>query len=283
MGTETCLSGEPQPNQSALERVAAIERDLGGRVGIAAIDTGNAQRIEYRGTERFPMCSTFKFLAAAAVLQRADKNEEQLGRRIPYSSADLLDWAPITKEHIRDGSMTLEAICAAAIEYSDNTAGNLLLQRIGGPAKLTEYVRSLGDPFTRLDRVEPFLNSAIQGDARDTTSPHWMVNDMNILLLGDRLSGKSRRRFEGWLDSNILGAERLRAGLPNTWQVGDKTGSGENGAAGDIAIIQPPNRAPILVAVYLVGSIRPTGELNAAFAEIGRIVADTLCGDCRGG
>jgi beta-lactamase class A len=138
-GTVTCVVGEPQPNQLASERVAALERDLGGRVGVAAIDTGNGQRFGYREAERFPMCGTFKFLAVAAILQSVDRNEERLNRRISYSSADLLDWAPITKEHVHDGSMTLEALCAAAIEYSDDTAGNLLLHPIGGPAKLTEY------------------------------------------------------------------------------------------------------------------------------------------------
>jgi beta-lactamase class A len=274
-GTATCVVGEPQPNRPALERVTALERDLGGRVGVAAIDTGNGQRIGYRQAERFPMCSTFKFLAVAAILQSVDKNEERLSRRISYSSADLLDWAPITKEHVHDG-MTLEALCAAAIEYSDNTAGNLLLQPIGGPAKLTEYVRSLGDPVTRLDRVEPSLNSAVDGDDRDTTSPDSMLRDMNVLLLGDRLSEASRQRFEAWLDANVVGAERLRAGFPSSWQVGDKTGSGANGAAGDIAIVRPPNRAPILVAVYLVGSTRSTRDLDFAFAEIGRIIADVL-------
>jgi len=229
-----------------------------------------------REAERFPMCSTFKFLAEAAILQRVDKNEERLDNRVSYNSADLLDWAPITKEHVRDGSMTLGALCAAAIEYSDNTAGNLLLHPIGGPAKFTEYVRSLGDPVTRLDRIEPSQNSAAMGDDRDTTSPGSMLKDMSVLLLGDRLSEKSRQRFEAWLAANVVGTERLRAGFPSGWQVGDKSGSGANGAAGDIAIARPPNRAPILVAVYLVGSTRSTRDIDLAFAEIGKIIADTL-------
>lgn len=274
--TATGVLGDPQPNQPTLEQVAAIERDLGGRIGVAAIDTGNGQRIGYRQAERFPMCSTFKFLAVAAILQNVDKNEERLSDRIPYNSADLLDWAPITKEHVRDGSMTLEGLCAAAIEYSDNTAANLLLHPIGGPAKFTEYVRSLGDPVTRLDRVEPSLNGAVTGDDRDTTSPDSMLRDMTVLLLGNRLSEESRQRFEAWLAANVLGAERLRAGFPSSWQVGDKTGTGANGAAGDIAIARPPNRAPILVAVYLVGSTKSTRDINLAFAEIGRIIADML-------
>ena len=148
-------AAEEKANQPATEQIAAIERHIGGRIGIAVFDTASGRGLEFRAADRFPMCSTFKFLAASAVLRRIDQKQEDLDRRIPYSAADLLEWAPITKEHLREGSMTLEALCAAAIEYSDNTAGNLLLQTIGGPAKLTDYVRTLGDSITRLDRAEP--------------------------------------------------------------------------------------------------------------------------------
>ena len=172
--------------------------------------------------------------------------------------------------------MTLDALCAAAVEYSDNTAGNLLLKSIGGPTKLTEYVRSLGDLVTRLDRTEPSLNSAIKGDNRDTTSPASMLSDMNALLLGNQLSKESGQRLEAWMVANTTGAKRLRAGLPSTWRVGDKTGTGENGAAADIAILLQPDRAPILVAVYLAGSTKPSPDLNGAFADVGRIIADAF-------
>jgi beta-lactamase class A len=195
------------------------------------------------------LCSTFKFLAAGAILQKVDKRELDLNRQISYGPIDLLDWAPITKKHVQEGSMTLDALCAAAIEYSDNTAGNLLLQTIGGPRDLTDFVRSVGDPVTRLDRNEPTLNTAIKGDERDTTSPVAMLNNLKSLLLGNTLSDASQRQLEAWLTKNTTGAKRLRAGLPSTWQIGDKTGTGENGAAGDIAIVRPPNRPPILVVV----------------------------------
>jgi beta-lactamase class A len=253
-----------------------IERDLQGRIGVAVLDTANNRSIAYHATDRFPMCSTFKFLAAAAVLQRVDKKEEQLNRKISYGRSDLLDWAPVTKEHVAEGEMTVGALCAAAIDYSDNTAANLLLQTIGGPHGLTEFVRSLGDPNTRLDRNEPTLNTAIKDDERDTTSPAAMLNDLKSLLLGDTLSAASRQQLEAWLVKNTTGDKRLRAGLPATWQVGDKTGTGENGARGDIAIVRPPNRAPILVAVYTAESAAPNEKINEAFAAIGRVVGDGL-------
>jgi beta-lactamase class A len=265
---------QQKTEQSAITRILAIEESLGGRLGVAILDTGDGRRLEYHASDRFPLCSTFKFLAAGAILQKADKKELDLNRQISYGPIDLLDWAPITKKHVQEGSMSLDALCAAAIEYSDNTAGNLLLQTIGGPRDLTDFVRSLGDPVTRLDRNEPTLNTAIKGDERDTTSPVAMLNNLKSLLLGNTLSDASRRQLEAWLTKNTTGAKRLRAGLPSTWQIGDKTGTGENGATGAIAIVRPPNRPPILVVVYTVESAAPTEQVNEAFAAIGKIVGD---------
>jgi len=147
-------------------RIAAIEARMGGRIGVAALDISNSKRLNYRTEERFPMCSTFKFLAAAAVLKRVDEKQEKLERFVPYGAKDILEYAPVTKEHLKEGGMTLGALCAAAIEQSDNTAGNLLLDAIGGPSGLTNFLRGLGDNITRLDRKEPELNSAVPGEAR---------------------------------------------------------------------------------------------------------------------
>jgi beta-lactamase class A len=270
LGLTAPSADEQKSGQPSAARIAEIERDLQGRIGVAVLDTANNRSIAYHATDRFPMCSTFKFLAAAAVLQRVDKEEEQLDRKISYGRSDLLDWAPVTKEHVEEGKMTVDALCAAAIDYSEN----LLLQTIGGPHGLTEFVRSLGDPITRLDRNEPELNTAIKGDEHDTTTPAAMLNDGKLLLLGETLSAAGRQRLEDWLIKNTTGNKRLRAGLPSTWQVGDKTGTGDNGARGDVAIARPPNRAPILIVVYTVESTAPTEKINEAFAAIGKLVGD---------
>ncbi len=186
------------------------------------------------------MCSTFKFLAAAAVLKRVDQGKENLQRFVRYGAKDILEYAPVTKAHLKDGGMTLGALCAAAIEQSDNTAGNLLLDAIGGPSGLTNFARKLGDNVTRLDRKEPELNSAIPGDERDTTTPTAMCSDMQRLLLSDVLSKSSRHLLEDWLRRNETGTLMIRAGVPKDWSVGDKTGRGANGATNDIAILRPP-------------------------------------------
>jgi len=260
----------------AATRIAAIEARIGGRIGVAALDTGNSKHVEHRADERFPMCSTFKFLAAAAVLKRVDEKKEKLERFVPYGAKEILEYAPVTKEHLKDGGMTLGALCAAAIEQSDNTAGNLLLNAIGGPAGLTNFVRTLGDRVTRLDRIEPELNSAIPSDERDTTTPAAICSDMQRLLLGDALSEASRRQLEDWLQRNETGGPMIRAGIPKNWVLGDKTGRGSNGATNDIAILRPPDRAPILLAIYFIGSTTPAKDREAAIAEVAKIVAESF-------
>src|SRR5437868_8445008 len=213
----------PGSTSDFANRILPIEERAGTRIGVAALDTGTGKRLDYRSEERFPMCSTFKFLAAAAVLKRVDDGQEKLDRFVIYGAKDILEHAPVTKEHLKDGGMTLGALCAAAIEQSDNTAGNLLLDTIGGPGGLTNFVRSLGDRLTRLDRIEPELNSAIPGDERDTTTPAAICSDMQRLLLGDALSEASRRQLENWLQRNETGGSMIRASVPKNWILGDKT------------------------------------------------------------
>jgi len=260
----------------AANQIAAIEARLGGRIGIAALDTGSGKRLDYRAEERFPMCSTFKFLAAAAVLKRVDEKRDQLDRFVSYDAKDILEYAPVTKAHLKQGGMTLGALCEAAIEQSDNTAGNLLLDAVGGPAGVTNFARSLGDQVTRLDRKEPDLNSAIPGDDRDTTTPGSMLADMTRILTGDVLSRSSRRQLKDWLQRNKTGETMIRAGVPTDWIIGDKTGRGANGATNDIAIMRPPDRAPMLLAIYSLGSTATANDRAAAIAEVAKIVAESL-------
>jgi beta-lactamase class A len=262
--------------KSTTALMAEIEERSGGRIGVAALDTGSSNRLDHRSEERFPMCSTFKFLAAAAVLKRVDGGQEKLDRFVSYGAGDILEYAPVTKAHLGDGGMTLGALCAAAIEQSDNTAGNLLLDAIGGPTGLTDFARSLGDKVTRLDRKEPELNSAISGDERDTTSPAAMCADLQGLVLGNMLSESSRRQLEDWLQHNETGALMIRAGVPKTWTVGDKTGRCGNGATNDIAVIRPPGRAPILVAIYSIGSTSLGDDRAAIVAEASRVIVEFL-------
>lgn len=260
----------------AADRISALEKSAGGRLGLAVLDTGSGAKLLYRADERFAMCSTFKLLASAAVLKRVDAGDDVLGRFIPYGQAELLDYAPVTKAHLSAGGMTLGELCAAAIDWSDNTAANLILNAIGGPAGFTAFARSLGDSVTRLDRDEPALNTAIPGDPRDTTSPHAMARDLQAVLLGGVLSGASKMQLESWLIADKVGDKRVRAGLPPNWGIGDKTGSGDHGTANTIAILRPPKRAPLIAAVYYTEGPEAMDGRDAVLRQVAEIIVSTF-------
>ena len=234
------------------------------------MDTGSGNLIVHRGDERFPMCSTFKLLASAAVLKRVDQGQEKLDRRVVFSAKDIVANSPTTEKHVGGDGMTLAEICEAAMTLSDNTAGNLMLKSLGGPQGITEFARSLGDTMTRLDRFETELNEALPGDPRDTTTPRSMMSNLQKLVFGDVLSAASKDQLTKWLLANKTGDTRLRAGLPAGWRVGDKTGSGERGTTNDIGVVWAPNRTPVVIAVYLTGTSASAEKRNATLAAVGR-------------
>jgi len=256
--------------------LAGIESRVGGRLGVFALDTGTGKELAHREDERFAMCSTFKWVLAAAILARVDRGELTLEGRVPYGSSDLLDYAPVARAQVADGYMTVGALARASVVVGDNTAANLLLGIIDGPSGLTQFIRSMGDTVTRLDRIEPALNGNEPGDLRDTTSPRAMVGLMRKILCGDALSPASRERLLGWLRASETGRQQLRAGLPGDWTVGDKTGRGMRGAFNDVAIAVPPGGRPILIASYLSEGRSGPGEQEAAHADVGRFVSRTL-------
>ncbi|NNM71299.1 class A beta-lactamase [Enterovirga aerilata] len=268
--------GRASSPRDAAAEIAAIEAGLGGRIGVAALDGGSRQRILHRADERFALTSTFKMLAAALVLARVDRGDEDLDRRILFGPDDLVTYSPVTKDRTHGQGMSLAELCEAAVVVSDNTAGNLLLASFGGPAGLTGYLRSLGDDLTRLDRTEPQLNEAAPGDPRDTTTPAAKLETMRRILIGDALAPHSRERLLRWMRASRTGAARLRAGLPKDWTAGDKTGSGGNGTANDVAVAVKPDGTPVLIASYMTGSKASTARLNEAHAAIGRLVAATF-------
>lgn len=255
-----------------INRIAAA---CGGRLGVSIFDVHTLEPFSHNGDDRFPMCSTFKFLAAGAVLKRVDDGKEQLGRLIPVTQGDVVPGSSHIKAPV-PGGLTMAELCEAAMIYSDNTAANLILASLGGPPAIGAFARTLGDTMTRLDRNEPTLNEAIPGDPRDTTTPNAMLRSMQTLLIGEVLSTASKNQLTQWLVGNKTGDTRLRAGLPQGWRVGDKTGTGERGSTNDIAIIWPPNRAPILVAAYLTETPAPPDQRNATIADVGRTVAKAM-------
>ncbi|MBV8248307.1 MAG: class A beta-lactamase [Comamonas sp.] len=254
--------------------LAAVEAQSQGRLGLHVLDLASGAEAGWRSDERFPMCSTFKTLLAARVLHRVQAGELSLGRKLYYSRSELVPYSPVTEKRAgANGGMTVQDLCEAAVVVSDNTAANVLLQATGGPAALTQWLRTLGDDTTRLDRNEPTLNTALGGDERDTSTPKAMLNTLQKLLLGDVLEGFARALLQQWLLDSRTGDKRLRAGMPSEWSVGGKTGTGENGTACDSIIIWPtPQSAPVLVTAYLTGSKLDAAGRDAVLARAGEAV-----------
>lgn len=262
----------PVPDAFA-SRFADLERRFDARLGVYAVHTGTGRELAHRADERFALCSTFKAVAAAAVLDR--NPPAHLDKRIHYTQADVLPNSPIGQQHLTDG-MTIRELCDAAIRYSDNLAGNLLHADLGGPGQITEFARSVGDQLTRLDRNEPALNTAVPGDERDTTTPRAIASTLRTLVLGDRLRPDARALFTDWLLRNTTGDARIRAGLPAGWRVADKTGTGDYGTINDVAILYPPSGAPIALAT-LSSKAQPDAKAdNALLAGAATVVAEAL-------
>ncbi|MGN6374882.1 MAG: class A beta-lactamase [Sphingomonas sp.] len=260
------------PAAAPVPDLDAIARAAGGRLGVAALDTGSGRRLAHDADRRFALCSTFKVVLAAAILAQVDAGRIALAQPLGFTDADILSYAPVVQRHRSTHRLTVAEACAAAVQWSDNSAANLLLARIGGQAALTRFIRAAGDPVTRLDRNEPSLNIVPPGDLRDTTTPAAMVGLLHALLLGEVLRPASRRILLGWMDGCQTGKEKLRAGLPADWQVGDKTGNSGHGAVNDVAIARPPGRAPILVACYLDAPKLDGEGADRIHAAVGRAV-----------
>ena len=251
-----------------------LEAAAQGRLGACILDTATGQVHGHRADERFMMLSSFKLLASALVLARADRGQESVERRITYTKQDLVTYSPVTEKHAGTSEgMSLAGLCEATITTSDNTAANLILASYGGPEALTRFARELGDDTTRLDRNEPGLNTGTAAALLDTTTPRAMALTMQKLLLGNALSPASRQRLQQWLVGNTTGDKRLRAGLPTGWRVGDKTGTNRTDA-NDIGIAWPANgRAPLIITAYLAESSADSATRDATLAGVARIAA----------
>ncbi|MCX4756832.1 class A beta-lactamase [Kitasatospora purpeofusca] len=285
--TVTVLSGEgrafaqesPAPGGELTDRLRTLEGAYSARLGVFAKDIATGRTVAYRAHEPFPLCSTFKTIAVAAVLRDLDRDGTFLARRLHYTAKDVTDsgYAPITGLPANlEAGMTVEELCAAALQYSDNAAANLLLRELGGPESITRFCRSIGDRVTRLDRWEPALNSAEPGRLTDTTSPHALGLTYARLTLGPTLGARDRQRLTKWLLGNTTGANRLRAGLPSTWAVAEKTGTGNYGTTNDAGVTWPQSVGPIVLTVLSTKHAPDAPADEPLIAAAARLVATAL-------
>ena len=260
---------------SADKALKRIRERVGGRLGVHALDSQSGKRWGIDENSRYAMASTFKLPLAAALLWQVDRKAFTLDHNLAIEPKDLLPNSPAVDAKLTSGSdsMTIRELCRAVVTQSDNAAANVLLDGIGGPSALTAFFRTIGDEITRLDRREPALNQNVPGDQRDTTTPRAMVDSMLRIFTQDVLSIPSRALLIDWMIASRTGMDRVRAGLPKSWNPGDKTGTGANGAFNDLVIAYPPNRRPVFVAVYMSESKLGPKELAAAHAEIGTLIA----------
>ncbi|CAM3787976.1 RAHN family extended-spectrum class A beta-lactamase [Rahnella bruchi] len=256
---------------SIQQQLTALEKESGGRLGVMLIDTADNSQIAYRADERFAMCSTSKFMAASAILKESEVKKDLLTQHVELKKSDLVNYNPITEKHLNDG-MTMGELAAAALQYSDNAAMNKLIEHLGGPQKVTDYARTLGDKTFRLDRTEPTLNTAIPGDDRDTSTPRAMALSLQHGTLGSALAEPQRAQLVEWMKGNTTGAMSIRAGLPATWVVGDKTGSGDYGTTNDIAVIWPENKAPLVLVTYFTQPQQDAKSRRDVLASAAKIV-----------
>ncbi|MER7591283.1 class A beta-lactamase [Micromonospora sp. NPDC127501] len=275
--TEARTTPSPQvtiaPSPAADQDFRRLEEQFGARLGIYAVDTGTGRTVEYRADDRFAYASTWKALAAAEVLDGT--TDAQLDRVVRYSARDLVAHSPVTEKHVGEG-MSLRALADAAVRYSDNTAGNLLLRHLGGPAGFEAKLRALGDTVTDVARYETALNEGTPGDKRDTSTARTLAGDLRAYTVGVALQPADRDVLIGWLRGNTTGAALVRAGVPAGWVVGDKTGTGGYGTRNDIAVIWPPDRAPIVLALLSSRDKKDATPDDAVIAQATRVVVAQL-------
>ncbi len=273
--TESSPKEENENGQSAKldEQFAALEDDFDAQLGVYALDTGSNQTIAYRAEERYAFSSTYKALAAAFVLK--ENTKEELNEIITYTVDDLVPYSPVTEKHV-DTGMTLIEIGEAAVRTSDNTAGNLLFEALGGPAKFEEALRQIGDEVTQADRYETELNEFNPEDTRDTSTPKALTTNLKKFAVGDLLTVEKRELFTDWLQGNATGDTLIRAGAPEGWVVGDKSGAGTYGTRNDIAVVWPPDREPIVIAIMSRHDTEDADYDDALISEAAEVVFDAL-------
>ena len=252
---------------------AELESKFDARLGVYAIDTGTNRTVSYRPQERFAYASTYKVLAAGALLQHY--SIDQLDELVTYNSEDIVSYSPVTQLHV-DTGMTLREVIEAAVRYSDNTAGNLLLKKLGGPEGFETALRQIGDNITQVDRYETDLNSAVPGDTRDTSTPKALAASLKAFAVSDLLPAEKRTILTDWMWGNTTGDALIRAGAPTGWEVGDKSGAGSYGTRNDIAVVWPPNRAPIVIAVLSKRDTQNATYDNALIAEAAKVALNAL-------
>lgn len=285
LGLVACSGTDPAPSPSApptseapsvdvtpTDALRGLERRHDARLGLVAVDTGSGAVVAHRADERFAHASTSKLLLAAAVLER--RGVDGLDERV-HVPATTVPHSPATESRAR-GRMSWAEVLDAALRLSDNTAANLLAEDVGGPDGVTEVLRGWGDDVTRVDRLEPDLNTAVPGDERDTSTPRALAGHVRALVLEGRLPADARDRLVGWMRASTTGTDLVRAGVPDGWTVADRSGGAAYGSRHDLAVVWPPEGAPIVLAVMTSRDAEDAQGSDALVAQAARTAVGAL-------
>ncbi|GMN02076.1 class A beta-lactamase [Erythrobacter sp. MTPC3] len=280
LAASACIPPDQSPAGRLSSKLRIIEAAAGGTLGAEILDMETGLAIGLNRTRRFGHCSSFKLSLAAMVLAYDAAGKIDASTRVRWTESDLMSVSPFTAQRIEEGATLLE-LAEFTQKYSDNAAANILLRELGGPAALTEFWRSIGDDVSRLDRMEPALNNVPVTEVRDTTTPLAMARTVAKLTYGDVLPEAQRGLLRQWMVDTATGSNRVRAGLPEDWRAGDKTGTsiwpGMGSLYVDIGFVEPEKHAPIAFAAYYRARETHDGIAPAAeevFARVGDIIAD---------
>ncbi|PRT36586.1 class A beta-lactamase BlaIII [Bacillus wiedmannii] len=243
---QTNQANQIKQENTGNQSFAKLEKEYDAKLGIYALDTDTNQTVAYHSDDRFAFASTSKSLAVGALLRK--NSLEALDQRITYTHEDLSNYNPITEKHV-DTGLTLKELADASVRYSDSTAHNLILKQLGGPSEFEKILREMGDTVTTSERFEPELNEVHPGETHDTSTPEAIAKTLQSFTLGTALPIEKLELLVDWMKRNTTGDKLIRAGVPKGWEVADKTGAGSYGTRNDIAIIWPPNKKPIVLAI----------------------------------
>ncbi|WP_226545572.1 class A beta-lactamase BlaIII [Bacillus thuringiensis] len=270
---QTNQANQIKQENTGNQSFAKLEKEYDAKLGIYALDTGTNQTVAYHSDDRFAFASTSKSLAVGALLRK--NSLEALDQRITYTHEDLSNYNPITEKHV-DTGMTLKELADASVRYSDSTAHNLILKQLGGPSEFEKILKEMGDTVTTSERFEPELNEVHPGETHDTSTPEAIAKTLQSFTLGTALPIEKRELLVDWMKRNTTGDKLIRAGVPKGWEVADKTGAGSYGTRNDIAIIWPPNKKPIVLAILSNHDKEDAKYDDKLIADATKVVLNTL-------
>lgn len=258
-------------------------------IGVTAIHLESGERISVRGSQHFPMGSVYKFPIALAVLKRVDSGALSLEQPI---TIEPHQFAPGGYSPIRDDAkgkavtLTVGELLEAMVDWSDNTATDVLLELIGGPRTVSTRMAELGAARVRVDRSEteihrdlkqPGYEDRYPADVRDSATPDAMADLLRTFWLGrDGLSRESHALLVKHMTNSPTGHRKLRAALPEGWTLAHKSGQMPRTSNDAGILISPDGKQHIAIAIFATNAKDDAKIVDADIVAVTRAVLAQL-------